>query len=90
MTIYSISEHHKLFANHALNMDTMKIRLPDGKLVNSTVFNRMYAGDQFAMDATNERFTKYAYAAYVRNMEYRPTMYWNEIRNIPPMMERPS
>lgn len=88
MTFYSIPDQLKLFTGHALNMDTMKIRLPNGSLVNSTAFNRLYTGDQFAMDVNNDRITQYAYAAYTKNMAYRPVMYWNETRNIPPMTER--
>lgn len=86
--IITIQEQLTMWANHSLNMDTMKIRLPNGELVNSRVFNRMHLGVYFAMDSANERLSKSAYAAYTKNMAYRPVMYWNEIRNIPPMTER--
>ncbi len=88
MRFYNILDQLKLFAGHSLNMDTMKIRLPDGTLVSAMVFNRMHIGKYFSMDSANENLSKSAYAAYTKNMAYRPVMYWNEIRNIPPMTER--
>jgi len=81
--IITIQEQLTMWANHSLNMDTMKIRLPNGELVSARVFNRMHIGKCFSMDSANENLSKSAYTAYVKNMAYRPVMYWNEIRNIP-------
>lgn len=83
MKFYNILDQLKLFAGHSLNMDTMKIRLPDGTLVSARVFNRMHHGQLFALDVNWEGKTTQAYAAYVKNMAYRPVMYWNETHNIP-------
>ncbi len=79
----SVHEQLKLFAGHSLNMDTMKIKLPSGELVNSRVFNRMYPGQRFALAIDWEKTTTRAYTAYTKNMAYRPVMYWNETHNIP-------
>ena len=84
----TIQEQLTMWANHSLNMDTMKIRLPNGELVSQARFNHMHIGDYFAMGTSNERPTRNAYTAYTKNMAYRPVMYWNETRNIPPMTER--
>ena len=84
----SVPEQLRMWSDHSLNMDTMKIRLPSGKLVGPRVFNRMHHGQLFALDVNWEGKTTQAYAAYTKNMAYRPVMYWNEIRNIPPMTER--
>jgi len=80
---YNILDQLKLFAGHSLNMDTMKIRLPNGELVSQARFNHMHIGDYFAMGTSNERPTRNAYAAYTKNMAYRPVMYWNIPLDIP-------
>jgi hypothetical protein len=79
----SVQEQLRMWSDHSLNMDTMKIRLPNGKLVNSRVFNSMHFGQLFALDIAGTSTTRSAYTAYVKNMAYRPIMYWNETHNIP-------
>ncbi len=79
----SIQEQLRMWSDHSLNMDTMKIKLPSGELVNSRAFNRMHFGQLFALDVNWENTTTRAYTAYTKNMAYRPVMYWNETHNIP-------
>jgi len=74
----SIQEQQTMWVNHSLNMDTMKIRLPNGELVSQAKFNHMYIGEVFELVNASMNKTRNAYTAYVKN---QPVTYWN--KNIP-------
>ena len=73
----TLEQQRIMFADHSLNMDTMKIKLPNGELVSSIMFNRMHIGEVFECEGKR---TRSAYRAYVKN---QPVMYWSEPKNIP-------
>lgn len=60
MKFYNILDQLKLFAGHSLNMDTMKIKLPNGTLVSARVFNRIHQEHGVPANNVLERNQKYS------------------------------